>query len=387
MIDSSGRCLKASLQAIQAIQAQEESQLYDVSHTTCTPSACKIDSFNELNNCLKGYVKLLSGVIFKKNARRRKDWWLSVFYSFCIQSFVRGAVIVLVSKSDANHAIAASQYLHLAVNLFFVTCKATDKSYDPLLYDFDKLSDLEILALTQHGLEAEQGRLAQIAVQKDSWEANRIDSSYDYLYQLFDMDRSVFVPPASRPPICGDDKETIDEATRPPPKKRRLSKQSEQQYTSDHPTGEQILDTHIIHPGSLELSHSTAELPPPIPDLNDCNVRENPAFFVSDMYTPRWVRGFRDEEGWCGFCSRWFKLRDAWFNDRCLFHGICADTGKGFAQPKEPVNINPAGQIWEAKCETCAKNVRYRKGDRWHYSGWYMHAANVSALFDMPWIS
>jgi hypothetical protein len=104
--------------------------------------------------------------------------------------------------------------------------------------------------------------------------------------------------------------------------------------------------------------------------------------FESDMYTPRWVRSFRDEEGWCGFCSRWLKLGDAWFNDRCLFHGICADTGKGFAEPKEPVKINPAEQIWEAECESCGEKVRHRKGDRRQYSGWYMHAANVSALFD-----
>ena len=379
MIELSSLCLQASLEAI---QAQEDSELHNFSHTNCTSSACKIDSVNKLNACLKEYIKLLSDVIFKKNARLCKDWWLSVFYSLCIQSFVRGALIVLVSKFDANQATAASQYLHLAVNLFFVTCNATVKGYDPLSFDFDNLSSHKILSLARNHLQVKEGRLAQIAVQEDSWENNGIDSSYDYLGQLFDMDRTIFVPPDSRPPAYGDGSETIaivDEATRPPPKKRRLDKQNEQGYTSDDSIATQILNTHIIHPGSLVLLDSTAELPPPIPGFdNDCSVRENSVMFKGDMYTPRWVRGFQDEEGWCGFCSRWLKLRYAWFNDRCLFHGICADTGKGFAEPKEPVKINSVKQIWEAKCETCGEKVRYRKGDRRHYSGWYMHAVNVS---------
>jgi hypothetical protein len=383
LIELSLLCLQASLEAI---QAQEESQLHDFSHITCTSSTCKIDSFNKLNTCLKEYIKLLSDIIFKKNAKLRKDWWLSVFYSFSIQSFVRRAIIVSVSKFDANQAIAASQYLHLAVSLFFVTCNATSKGYDPLSYDFDNLSPFQFTTLNRNYLQPEEGRLAQIAVQKDSWEINGIDSSYNYLGQLFGMDHTIFVPPASRPLAYCDGSETIaivDEATRPPPKKRRLNKQSEQSYTSKDSIAEQILDTYIIHPGSLELLDSTAELPPPIPDLNnDCNARENPVMFESDMYTPRWVRSFRDEEGWCGFCSRWLKLGDAWFNDRCLFHGICADTGKGFAESKEPVKINPAEQIWEAECESCGEKVRHRKGNRRQYSGWYMHAANVSALFD-----
>ena len=50
---------------------------------------------------------------------------------------------------------------------------------------------------------------------------------------------------------------------------------------------EQIPDTHIISPGSLELLDSGAELLLPILELNnDCNVRENPLIFESDMYTP-----------------------------------------------------------------------------------------------------
>jgi hypothetical protein len=381
LIELSLLCLQASLEAI---QAQEESEPPNFSHTTCTSSACKIDSFNKLNTCLKKYIKQLSDVIFKKNAKLRKDWWLSVFYSFCIQSFVRGALILLVSKFDANQTTAASQYLHLAVNLFFVTCNATGKGYDPLSYDFRHLSPVEISTLTRNYLEAKEGRLAQIAVQEDSWENNGINSAYDYLGQLFGMDRTIFVPPTSRPPAYGDGSETIaivDEATRPPPKKRRLDKQNEQGYTSDDSIATQIPDTNIIHPGSLVLLDSTAELPPPIPNFdNGCSVRENSVMFEGDMYTPRWVRGFRDKEGWCAFCSRWLKLGNAWFNDRCLFHGICADTGKGFAEPKEPVKIHPAKHIWEAKCEICGETVRYRKGDRRHYSGWYMHAVNVRAL-------
>lgn len=131
---------------------------------------CKINSIDKLNAYLKGYIKLLSDVIFKKNAKLGKDWWLSVFYSFCLQSFVRGALLTLVSKFDANQTTAVSQYLHIAVNLFFVTCNATGKGYDPLSYDFDNLSVVETSLLVRNCLRAEDGRLAQTAVQKNMWD-------------------------------------------------------------------------------------------------------------------------------------------------------------------------------------------------------------------------
>lgn len=305
LIELSLLCLQASLVAI---QEQEENKLQSSSHTTCTSFECKIDSVDKLNAYLKGYIRLLSDVIFKKNAKLGKDWWLSVFYSFCIQSFVRGALLTLVSKFDVNQITAVSQYLHIAVNLFFVICNATGKGYDPLSYDFHNLSVVETFVLTRSYLRVEDGRLAQIAVQNKLWELNGIDSSYDYLGQLFGMDRTIFVPSAAKPLACNSGSKTIavgDEQIQPLSKEQYSDQQNEESYSNNDLIATQCPDTHIIHPGSLALFNSTAELPPPIPDdKKHCIFRENPIMFEGDMYTPRWVRKIRDEEGWCGFCSR-----------------------------------------------------------------------------------
>lgn len=47
------------------------------------------------------YSRELSRVFFKKeNLNSRRPWWLSAFYSFCIQSYVRRALIELTRDAD-----------------------------------------------------------------------------------------------------------------------------------------------------------------------------------------------------------------------------------------------------------------------------------------------
>lgn len=326
-------------------------------------------------------------MIFKKNAKLRKDWWLSTFYSLCIQSIVRRVLVVITSKLrnpvEPDLRLAALQYLHLAVQLFFATCKATGKGYEPLSYDFENLSAVEMTALTRHSLQAYDGKIAQKAVQKEAWQSQNISSAYDYLGLLFEMDRAIFALPMPRPPLYrapfwDDELETVvEEGTVRRPKKRRVCKGPED-YTGKDSVLTQIPDAPITHPGSLALLHFTDEMPPSV-SSDDDSVRENEVRFEGDMFTPRWVRGYREEEeGWCGFCSSWLKHGDAWRNDRTLFHGICAETGRSLEDPKEPVRINSLKQIWKARCDICGAWVTYRKSDRKHYSAWYVHAVNVS---------
>lgn len=384
MIETSLFCL---LSVLEIVRAQDEGELRLFEHVTCKPSRCKIDSYQKLKSHLDDYLNMLSKVIFKKNAKLRKDWWLSVFYSLCIQSIVRRALVFVTSKlrnlTDPDPRSAASQYLHLAVQLFFAACNAAGKGFEPLSYDFDNLSALEITNLTRHSFQIEHGKTAQKALQRNSWQRQNISSAYDYLGMLFEMDRAIFAPPVSRPPLYrapfwDDELETVvDGGFGPFAKKRRVCKDPSVSTGGDSLLA-QLPDALIIHPGSLARLHFTDEQPPPENPENE-SIRENEVRLEGDMFTPRWVRGFREEEeGWCGFCSRWLRVGAVWRNDRSLFHGICAETGRSFEEPTEAVKINHLKQIWKARCNICGVWVTYRKSDRKHYSAWYVHASNVS---------
>jgi hypothetical protein len=80
------------------------------------------------------YLDELSRVFFKtkETLYDKGPWWLSTFYRFCIQSFVRTTLMELMGVSSATkeRSIAASQYLYLPIRLFI----ATSSSFrDPLL--------------------------------------------------------------------------------------------------------------------------------------------------------------------------------------------------------------------------------------------------------------
>jgi hypothetical protein len=74
----------------------------------------------------------LSIMMFKKVNLRDRRWWLSTFYSLCIQSYVRRALLVIeqqllaVAADDAD--LNSDQYLHLITVLF----TAVSFQYDPL---------------------------------------------------------------------------------------------------------------------------------------------------------------------------------------------------------------------------------------------------------------
>jgi hypothetical protein len=121
----------------------------------------------------------LSKVFFKKeNMRVKETWWLSVFFSFTIQSLVR-KLLQQLSYFLAS-GTAANQYLHLPIRLFI----ASSGDYDPLMRDYVTLSK---------GKEADSSYIsdleeAKTAVEQSSWASRDIFSSADYLRNLFEDD-------------------------------------------------------------------------------------------------------------------------------------------------------------------------------------------------------
>ncbi|KUJ23554.1 uncharacterized protein LY89DRAFT_663965 [Mollisia scopiformis] len=80
----------------EALRAQASGLLSTPWHSICESHNSKLDDVRNLNVHLRLYNKELSRVFFQReNLRNRRPWWLSAFYSFCIQSYVRRALIKL----------------------------------------------------------------------------------------------------------------------------------------------------------------------------------------------------------------------------------------------------------------------------------------------------
>ncbi|CZR60117.1 uncharacterized protein PAC_10012 [Phialocephala subalpina] len=98
-------------------------------------STCNIESIANLDASISRYVGEFSRVFFQKEKMRNvRTWWLSAFYSLCIQHFVRKALLQLhesasLVEGSKEKPAGAQQYLHLAVRLFL----AYSRKYDPLI--------------------------------------------------------------------------------------------------------------------------------------------------------------------------------------------------------------------------------------------------------------
>ena len=121
------------------------------------------------------YLEELSRVFFKKdNLRNRVPWWLSTFYSFCIQGLVRKVLIELSKVGCLPSEV--NQFLYLPLRLFI----ATSGSYDPLV--MDTVQDLE------GSPDAEDYQVAFKAVKQGDWMSTEILGAGYYLKRLFDDD-------------------------------------------------------------------------------------------------------------------------------------------------------------------------------------------------------
>jgi hypothetical protein len=158
--------------------------LKDPAHGFCAPSSCKIECISNLDMHLTLYLDELSRVFFKKeNMRNKKSCWLSIFYSFCIQSTVRKALIALendaaTSNNTDGGSLVRKQYLHLPVRLFI----ASSGPYDPLITRVSSSSS----SAERDGPSVLDCEAACIAVNQAGWKPRGIRCSGDYLKELFE---------------------------------------------------------------------------------------------------------------------------------------------------------------------------------------------------------
>ncbi|KAF7898423.1 hypothetical protein EAF00_004869 [Botryotinia globosa] len=166
---------------------------FEHSHEVCESSVCKVDCIRDLELQIEQYLDELSRVIFLKENMRNRFWWLSAFYSLCIQGVVRQALVLLSSK-DHNETSGVekstfAQYLHIAVRLFSVS----SGTHDPLIQDWSSQ-----LAFSSAGIGVPSGedyRNAQSATNQSQWKFQGIKKSGNYLKKLFEDNGSPLAEP------------------------------------------------------------------------------------------------------------------------------------------------------------------------------------------------
>ncbi|KAM3075869.1 hypothetical protein ACMFMG_006612 [Clarireedia jacksonii] len=177
-------CLRTCIEALH-VKETSPGSLEALSHQACEPSSCKVDCIRQIELQLEQYLDELSRVIFLKENLRSKTWWLSAFYSFCIQGVIRKALRFLCFKQGKNSATkeeepAPKQYLHIAIRLFI----ASSGNYDPLSQDWS--SEFAFSSRADGAPKASDYRAAQSALKQPIWKTHGIKSSTDYLRKLFE---------------------------------------------------------------------------------------------------------------------------------------------------------------------------------------------------------
>jgi hypothetical protein len=177
-------CLQVCLETM---RIQSLGQLTEVQHRACAESQCTIECISNLTSHLESYLRLFSRVIFKKAVlKSNRAWWLSTFYSLCVQSLVRLCLIAIVegyaTAERAPDVIGAQRSLHLALRLFI----ASSSGHDPLVLTWTR--ETMNSSRPEEAGRAVHYRLAQSAVQQSTWHDRKIRNSRDYLNKIFKDD-------------------------------------------------------------------------------------------------------------------------------------------------------------------------------------------------------
>lgn len=170
------RCLNHSFDAL----LSEPSSV--TLHHACRPDRCRLHSVAKLQQSTSIYMNALHDIMFSKwGFSNDRSWWLSVFYSLCIQSFVRANLMKLSEHAQTSTQISnqwsdAKVYLHSFISLF----QAASAEYDPIT-----MEQQEFLLPP----EMDQLTLARIAVNPWHWEEQGVYNSYDHLRRIFNVDQ------------------------------------------------------------------------------------------------------------------------------------------------------------------------------------------------------
>lgn len=153
------------------------SLLHPTGHLPCSRSSqsCQVECVANLTLYLNKYMDELSRVIF----RSYKECWLAIFYSFCLQSVVRRALIILANGQREKPGWI-NEYLHIAIRLFI----AVSGTYDPLIQPMEENTAKKHRFLAKDSpTTSEDCEAARVVIGLPD---DNFHSSGDYLKKIFD---------------------------------------------------------------------------------------------------------------------------------------------------------------------------------------------------------
>jgi hypothetical protein len=149
-----------------------------------------VQCIQDLSYYVEAYVTELSSVVFNKENMRDRRWWLSTFYSLCIQSYVRHALVAIEkqlrfgSTEDVSaEDLTGTQYLHLAAILF----TAASAKYDPLLGGRLQYALTENSVIPETSVPELHHSSARAACEVDKWPEAGVKTSYQFLRRLLQI--------------------------------------------------------------------------------------------------------------------------------------------------------------------------------------------------------
>jgi hypothetical protein len=180
-------CLRHCLEALRLHSA---GLLVEEEHIDCKPGLCQVQCIQDLSYYVEAYVTELSSVVFNKENMRDRRWWLSTFYSLCIQSYVRHALVAIEkqlrfgSTEDVSaEDLTGTQYLHLAAILF----TAASAKYDPLLGGRLQYALTENSVIPETSVPELHHSSARAACEVDKWPEAGVKTSYQFLRRLLQI--------------------------------------------------------------------------------------------------------------------------------------------------------------------------------------------------------
>ncbi|CAK7275245.1 hypothetical protein SEPCBS119000_006596 [Sporothrix epigloea] len=163
-------------------------------HSACQSGRCSVDCLRKLSSCIDIYIEELSSFMFRKVNLRDRRWWLSTFYSLCIQAYVRRSLLVIEQQLlypglDDADVLYSSQYLHLVTVLF----TAVSFQYDPLVSTNDGLQLRQTSHVEEDGTSSDLYvpdrylTAGRVACAVSFWLDEGIKSSYQFLTRLLNI--------------------------------------------------------------------------------------------------------------------------------------------------------------------------------------------------------